>query len=78
MVTPRDTVWNQALTHALNGREFQPSHLVNGVEASERTAMDVCATMADMGWLERNRGGGPNPDTYEAGERLPTNLTSYE
>jgi hypothetical protein len=78
-MTPRDEVWNEALARALDGREFEAGELVIGgrAEASERTAKDVCANMAESGWLERHRGRGPNADTYEAGERLPENLTSY-
>lgn len=75
--TARDSVWNLALRQATDGESVTPKWLAENTDASERTARDVLTTMADYGWLAVDeRHWGQNP--YEAGERLPKNLTSYE
>lgn len=75
--TARDEVWNLALRQVTDGNAVTPSFLADNTGASERTARDVLATMTDYSWLSENERYS-YPNDYEAGERLPKNLTSYE
>lgn len=75
--TARDEVWNLSLRQATDGETVTPAFLAEHTGASERTARDVLKTMADYGWLSENERYSL-PNDYEAGERLPKNLTSYE
>lgn len=75
--TARDGVWNLALRQASDGESVTPKWLAQKTDASERTARDVLATMADYGWMAVDE-QHYRQNRYEAGERLPKNLTSYE
>lgn len=75
--TARDEIWNLALRQVTDGKTVTPAFLADKTGGSERTARDVLATMRDYGWLTENERYS-HPNDYEAGDRLPKNLTSYE
>ena len=76
-VTSRDTIWDHALTKALEGIELRPKHVARDLEVSERTAADTLRTMSEMGWLEKEGGKGKEPVRFYLGPKLPKTIPAF-
>ncbi len=76
--TARDRCWNRTLSLILKGGVVLKADLTKAERVSDKTAADVLSTMESMGWIEREKGRGPNPDKWRRGERLPATLNTEQ
>lgn len=75
--TSRDTVWNQALQLALTEGSFKLSRIRQGLpsQISNETVRDTVKTMADHGWLSKEKS---QADEWESGPQIQSANTVRE